>query len=178
MDIKEFKIGDRVKLIDTKDEFYEDYKGFLNETGTIIGINRGRFAIVKFDTKGVIRNPYLHNLELIENAKVKTLSDVKEGDIITLKNGEKLIVTENKNLADLNSNPDNPCSHISDFKSDLTYNGDEISLNIYDIVKIERHESTGKVVFDRSEVIKKMTLSEICKELGYRVEIIKEREER
>lgn len=176
MDNNKFKIGDRVRLVDTKDENLAVYHHYLNKTGTILSMGSSRCASVKFDVDGTIWSPYLHNLELAE--KVETLSDIKQGDVITLRNGDKLIVADENRLVDLNQYNTNPCYNLSDFQPDLTYHEDNKHYLEFDIVKVERYRATGNTIFDRNKETKKMTVSEICKELGYNVEIIKESEEK
>lgn len=170
-----FKVGDRVKLISTLGE-NSGYDKYLNKVGTIESIvfecPSDPHAVVKFDIDGNARCPYLKNLELFK--EIKTRSDVKLGDVITLRNGDKLLViSENGRLRDLDVNYNNPVTSLNSFKNDLTSRDG----NAFDIVKVERYQATANTIFDRNREPKKMTVSEICKELGYDVEIVKESEE-
>lgn len=104
--------------------------------------------------------------------------DFKTGDIVTLRNGDRLIVTK-KDFNDIDVNNDNNLCDISELDNDLRY------INIWagkdltqpedkknDIMKVER-PTQYKIMYDRNEV-KEMTLAQVCKELGYKVMIIKE----
>lgn len=101
-----------------------------------------------------------------------TKKDLKDGDIVTLRNGDKLIYCEDdKHFADLRSTNSNYLSYRHELNDDLTYNdSDENS----DIVKVERPVEYDVVYTRGTKEIKKMTVAEICKELGYDVEIVKE----
>lgn len=95
---------------------------------------------------------------------------LKEGDVVTLRNGEKLRYTDDK-FSDLNDDPNNSIYDLSDLDDDLTYyDRDEIE---NDIMKVER-PLTYTTMFERKEEVREMTLKEICKELGYNVKIVKE----
>lgn len=100
--------------------------------------------------------------------------DFKTGDIVTLRNGDKLIVTKN-NFQDIGENNDNDLCDMSELKNNLIFCGSDVWISrerINDIMKVER-PSQYKIMYERNEV-KEMTLAQICEELGYKVKIIKE----
>lgn len=95
-------------------------------------------------------------------------SDLIDGDIVTQRNGEqKRYCTDRNGFVGLDG--------ISYFDYDnytenlLDKNGDEI----YDIMKVER-PAKYEAVFIRDTEVKEMTISEIEKELGYPIKVIKE----
>ena len=84
---------------------------------------------------------------------------LKGDECITLGNGCSYII----------SNGEAWCSNLDEkYNEDLTYSN---NYEFYDIIKITYE---GKVVWERKEEIKKMTLEEIEKELGYKIEIVNE----
>ena len=104
--------------------------------------------------------------------------DFKSGDIVTLRNGDKLIVTK-KDFNDIDENNDNDLCDTTELNTDLRYESIWCGRNITetedkknDIMKVER-PTQYKIMYKRDEV-KEMTLSQVCKELGYKVKIIKE----
>jgi hypothetical protein len=90
-----FKVGDKIKLISLKNEFAGGYKERLGKTGIIryISLNTagGHSADVEWDDKkGTVHNPYLKNLELVKEEKMK-LSDIKERWLVVFANGEEAV---------------------------------------------------------------------------------------
>ena len=84
---------------------------------------------------------------------------LKGDECITLGNGCSYII----------SNGEAWCSNLDEkYNEDLTYSN---NYEFYDIIKITYE---GKVVWERKEEIKKMTLEEIERELGYKIEIVSE----
>ena len=104
--------------------------------------------------------------------------DFKTGDIVTLRNGDRLIVTKN-DFNDIDVNNNNNLCEISELDNDLRYvniwAGEDVTQpedEKNDIMKVER-PTQYKIMYEREEG-KEMTLAQICKELGYNVKIIKE----
>lgn len=93
--------------------------------------------------------------------------ELKNLDVITLRNGEKLVFV-NEEFADLNDDYTNNVTDLDDFKDDLT----SVFNIAYDVIKVDRAMISG-TIFEREEPVK-MTVSEICEKLGYNVEIVKE----
>ena len=95
-------------------------------------------------------------------------SDLIDGDIVTQRNGEqKRYCTDRNEFVGLNGisylDYDNYTENL------LDKDGDEI----YDIMKVER-PAKYEAVFIRDTEVKEMTISEIEKELGYPIKVIKE----
>ena len=93
--------------------------------------------------------------------------DLKNGDIVTLRNGDRLVFVGSEDFIDLSDDNDNCLSDICDLEDDFTHESYEDS----DIVKIERPVEYT-TVFTREEV-KEMTVEEISKALGYEVKVVK-----
>ena len=102
--------------------------------------------------------------------KVETADDLKEGDIVTLRNGDRMLF-DGENFIDLFDEPHNSLSDIYDLNDDMTVEG----LKNSDIMQVER-PTKYTTVFERTNEPVEMTLSEICKKLGYEVKIVKEEE--
>lgn len=96
-------------------------------------------------------------------------SELIKGDIVTLKNGDKLLFT-GFDFIDLSDNYDNGLSTIVDLNDDMTYEDRKDNKN--DIVKVSRPVMYCDVYIRKES--KKMTIAQISKELGYDIEIIKE----
>ena len=93
--------------------------------------------------------------------------DLKNGDIVTLRNGDRLVFVGSEDFIDLSDDNDNCLSDICDLEDDFTHESYEDS----DIVKIERPVEYT-TVFSREEA-KEMTVEEISKALGYEVKVVK-----
>ena len=115
-------------------------------------------------------------------------SNLRTGHVVTLRNGDSYMVFRNcmyHNAKDIIVNKNNSWFYLNDFNEDLTFNDEEawcIKPHIWDIVKVEttshpyalvKEFGTNKTVW--KEERKKMTVSEIEKILGYKVEIIAEK---
>lgn len=147
----------------------EEYKG---KTFIIDSYGSNLDGNTYYRLHGISWHWYDDMLELAETEKVTKPSDLKDGDIVTLRNGDRLIyAVEEDEFIDLNESHYNEVCDLDDFEDDLTYVDSDEKGN--DIVKVERPVKY-EVVYDRSTITKKMTVAEICKELGYDVEIIKE----
>ena len=95
-------------------------------------------------------------------------SDLLDGDIVTQRNEEqKRYSTERNGFVGLDGS--SYLSYDNYTENLLDKDGDEI----YDIMKVER-AIEYKIIFDRNTEVKEMTISEIEKELGYPIKVIKE----
>ena len=113
---------------------------------------------------------YVWDLRAFEELEglVINKDDIKEGDIITLRNGDRLLVDADKDLQDLSEENDNSVASLYVYRDDMIHccgNKD------YDIVKVERPVKYS-TIFEREEV-RKMTVEEISKALGYEVKVVK-----
>lgn len=164
-----FKIGDKVKVID-KPSKIENFAGgsfvemddFAGEIFTIENIRNGN----KVDVE---ENCWTWDIRAFKHI-VERKSDLKVGDIVTLRNGEKLVLLSGDELTDLDRNVDNDVTDLDDFNDDL----ERPTNSNYDIVKIERATSLF-TVFEKEVEAREMTVEEISKALGYEVKVVKEK---
>ena len=190
--MREIKIGDKVEIVNDIDETFYNKRVF----GAIYTVEDIRiekktgksYAILKETTD----RPYLFNCKLVdEKEKQFKKSDLKSGDIVELRNGDRYILIKNARhnqydtptdvFMSINKFGSIPLSWYSD--SLLNSNGDKS----YDIMKISdsfyipnifrTHPSGTLVVPDwalEREKTEEMTLEEVCKELGRDIKIVKE----
>lgn len=170
-----FKVGDIIKGKDN------DY-GVTNEdmTKAIVRSTDGNMMNIKvlehthqeeIGEDFNVLNSY-DNFELI--CVITSKYDLKDGDIITLRNGDKMIFVENGEVFyDLKCSNDNNLDYLSELNDDLTIEAGYDEEN--DIMKVERPIKYQEV-FKRDKTIKEMTVAEISKALGYEVKIVKETE--
>ena len=157
--MRKLKIGDRVR---------EDHFGI----GTIIDIEGSSMPyLVEFDKEneechdgrgqGKENHCFWCYEEDLSLAKF-TKDDLREGDKLTLRNGEIGYYCDGMCIDGLF--PD-------DIRSNLTNSGDGGSA--LDIIKVER-PSSYVAMYERADVrAREMTVKEISKELGYEVKIVK-----
>lgn len=98
--------------------------------------------------------------------------DIKDGDIVTLRNGDKLRWDgDSDHFIDIADNYNHLCD-MYDINDDMTMKDRDDSDS--DIIKVER-AFEYKTVYKREEtVVKEMTIKEISEALGYEVKIVKE----
>ena len=113
---------------------------------------------------------YVWDLRAFEELEglVINKDDIKEGDIITLRNGDRLLIDADKDVSDLSGKNNNPVYSLYCFENDMTYRDGNSN---YDIVKVERPVEYS-IVYDK-EAVREMTVEEISKALGYEVKVVK-----
>lgn len=155
--MEKFKIGD---IVD--DKIIKDWRGIVvrvsDNSCDILADNGDMYVGLSCDYFN-----FIHSF---------TKNDLKNGDIVTLRNGDKLIYNNNL-FYDISYYHDNVLNDIDDVRDDMICN--DLDYRGSDIMKVSRPVEYVDV-FLRPKEPKKMTVSEICKELGYDVEIIKEGE--
>lgn len=189
--MREIKVGDKIKIISAQDENF-NYSDVIGNIYIVKEIRESQIGKKYAELKNSIYKPYLYNCELV-NGKEKqfTKSDLKNGDIVELRNGDRYILIKNARhnqydtptdiFMSINKFGSMPLSWYSD--SLLNSNGDKS----YDIMKISdsfyipnifrTHPSGTLVVPDwawKREETEEMTLEEVCKELGKDIKIVKE----
>src|SRR5574344_228316 len=97
-----------------------------------------------------------NELELIEEL-VQTIHDLQLKDIITLRNGDELILSEDNKFKDIKRIYYNNVISLDDFYNDLTYKN-RIHED-FDIIKVER--PIYSTIYNRTDNPKEMTLEEI-----------------
>ena len=169
----DFTVGDIIR--GKKDNGY----GITNEEmtrGLVISVNNKEMTvkILEHENKGEIDSEYdVDNsktmFEIIERA-FKNKKDLKNGDVVTLRNGDKLIFHDD-DFSDLDSENDNNLTCTYDLNDDMTMKDKDYKDS--DIVKVER-PNRYDIAFIRNETVKEMTVKEICEALGYEIKIKKE----
>lgn len=161
-----FKVGDKVKVIKC-DILGVNCKN-LNKVSTITEIDErnGQYPYVLRGTA-----EYFGEMELELLERQFTKSDLKDGDIVTQRNGIKKMVFENKLYGS------NHFVSLTYYTEDLKdANGDEE----YDIIKIER---PGKynTIFERKEEIldetEKKYLTDVIRPFRKRIQFIQKKKE-
>lgn len=158
-----FKVGDKVRGDN-------DYYGVTDRNMTMAEVTRvsdsGDYIDVKVlshvDSEYIGETFMSLNTKYFKLVKDFTKADLKEGDIVTLRNGKVGLYSEDMSIDGLT---------IFNIEDDLTNNGS--CKEELDIVKVERPVSYT-TVYEREENAKEMTLKEICEALGYEVKIVKE----
>lgn len=156
-----FKVGDKVKIIKACVMCDQKYIGNIVTIKEFDEEWSERFFVKENE------RPWL--LEEVEQIIISK-NDLRDGDIVTLRNGDRLVLLEN-DFVDMSDDNNNYLEWLSEVNNDLTYS--RSNNKNYDIVKVER-PSGYNTVYTRQEEAKKMTVAQICKELGYDIEIIKE----
>lgn len=113
---------------------------------------------------------YVWDLRAFEELEglVINKDDIKGGDIITLRNGDRLLIDADKDVSDLSDENNNSVYSLDCYENDMTYRAGNSN---YDIVKVERPVEYS-IVYDK-EVVREMTVEEISKALGYEVKVVK-----
>lgn len=179
--MREIKVGDKVEIVNDIDEtFYNKMVFGAIYTVEDIRIEKrtGKsYAILKETTD----RPYLFNCKLVdEKEKQFKKSDLKSGDIVELRNGDRYILIKNARhnqydtptdiFMSINKSGSMPLSWYSD--SLLNSNGDK-SYDIMKILDMSEFHRKPKWTWER-EKTEEMTLEEVCKELGKDIKIVKE----
>lgn len=170
-----FKIGDKVRVKDNLDKITGFRGGYMKEMDDLIG---KIVTIDEIDGNEILLKEDPHGYVWDERAfkpAVMTKQDLKDGDIVTLRNGDKLIYFEyDGTFADLHDHQDNGICSLDNLTDNMKYGG-----HIYgqenDIIEVKRPVAYDNV-FTRDETVKEMTLKEVCDALGYEVKIVKEEE--
>lgn len=164
------KVGDKILLKNKRGNFWNsegkmDY--YMGKVVTIDKMNDKNFSIKEDDDRnwpGKWSFDY-NDIELKVNCL--ELNDLQFADILTLRNGQRYVIA-NDHMFGYYDDDDFDCNYLENtFNNDFTSQNGDTS---FDIVKVERYNQT---IYEREKAIKKMTVLEICKELGYDVEIIK-----
>lgn len=185
--MNKFKVGDRVRVVDKTLLYY-------GKVGIVFEKRDKDIYDVAFEFNEKEKFRYLvDELELVKEKESNmefTLKDLTDDMIVEIRNGSKhLVVSNGKVMTRINGWGD-----LDKYENDLTHKNFE-QLNIDKVWKIKNksfYRTTLKnilsneyidncskyeieLVYDRTKPLpKKMTLSQICDELGYDVEIVKE----
>lgn len=163
-----FKVGDRVKLVRLHrwEKGNEKYEEQLGKKFTIKKIE-GDYCWFK-ESNDIC--PFLEDLELVKEYKM-TKEHLKDGDIVTLRNGDRLVLF-GEDFFECSEDNSNWLCDLDDLDDNLNcekYCGREMES---DIIKVER-PVRYETVFEREEV-KELTVDEISERLGYKVKVVGE----
>lgn len=178
----EFKVGDRVRIksweqmqkefggndnkIFCKKDFIAPMKYLCGRTATISKITGSDISLT--DWSNSEGDPYRWNYstDMVELVKIKkiTKEDLREGDILTDREGYQSVVVK----YDTHLETKGYTIELYELTDDLL---DEGGNSNNDIVRVERPRCC-ETIFEREE-IRKMTVEEISKELGYEVKVVK-----
>lgn len=160
-----YKVGDKVKLVSER-PLYWNWEGLMDKyLGAVVEIkeiNGGSFHI-KDDSYWVF------DLNDIVGKAGFTKADLKEGDILTLRNGKKGTYSDDMDISYLKKH------HINEDLTNRGRLGEEL-----DIIKVERLTKT-EVVYERKEEIlddvERKYLSKVITPFKKRVRFIKKHKE-
>lgn len=157
-------------------ESYKDKTYFkTNCNGICYNFNDGVFGSYSI----YLNNPDFKILNWSDFTKKFSKKDLKSGDVIMRRNGDVEIVCVETGSLISKSGYD----RLDEIEEDLTYKIIYSDENSYDIVAVRRPQEPcdcvfhafdyglGKLVYERKDKIK-MTLEEICAELGKEIEIV------
>ena len=175
--MNKYKVGQKVKVKEDIEScsrsshniFFTDemgtFKGKIVTIKTIKVFGEDYQYYLKEDSKGLLWDEEW--FELFD--EVKTKKDLKDGDIITLANGDRLLYYD-EDFRDLSDDHTNNILDLNDLNNDLTYKHD-YDKETNKVVKVERPTSYYEV-FNRDKEVKELTVEEISKLLGYEVKIV------
>lgn len=163
-----FKLGDKVRIV-------------KNDSNADIGI--GDVYTITECCSTPRRYPYKLNkycnllwsddeLELVEDEKVFTKKDLKDGMVVEYRNGKRRIVLGDNLLGE------DGCGDLKHYNKDLTLDGYENTLTIDKVYKTiamkisKLFEDDYLTLIWEREHIKEMTVEEIEKELGYKIKVV------
>lgn len=163
------KVGDKVLLKNRRGDNWNilgQMDHYMGKIVTIKKLHDSSFNIEDDDRDDTVFWSFAYeDIERIANDFKR--DDLQFADIITLRNGERYVVAVGSMYGE-NGYYNRDCDTIWDwYNLDLTQNEDERE---EDIVKVER---SGKVIYERSEAVREMTVEEISKALGYEVKVVK-----
>ena len=181
--MREIKKGDKVKIISDIDENFDNDR-IVGSIYTVDCIkNEGKTGKDYIVLKETTERPYIYNCKLVdEKEKQFTKSDLKYGDIVELRNGNRYVYVKNyfdligydpktyDAIVSLKNGHDIP---ISDYNNKLLYK--KRGECKYDIMKIlDKNEICKNLKWTLERSKTEMTLEEVCKELGRDIKIVKE----
>lgn len=181
--MREIKAGDKIKIISGEDE-ERDYSNAIGNIYIVKEIKETIRGKKYAELKNSTYKPYLYNCELVnEKEKQFKKSDLKNGDIVELRNGQRYVYIEKYNdrfIYSTNSDEvivnlkDGEYSRLANYDDDLRYKGrGNCKYDIMKILDMSEFYKKQKWTWER-EKTEEMTLEEVCKELGKDIKIVKE----
>lgn len=181
--MREIKAGDKIKIISAQDEEF-NYSDVIGNIYIVKEIRESQIGKKYAELKNSVYKPYLYNCELVdEKEKQFTKSDLKNGDIVELRNGQRYVYIEKYNDRFIYSTDsdevivnlkDGEYSRLGNYDDDLRYKGrGNCEYDIMKILDMSEFYKKQKWTWER-EKTEEMTLEEVCKELGRDIKIVKE----
>lgn len=181
--MRKIKAGDKIKIISAQDEKF-NYSDVIGNIYIVKEIRESQIGKKYAELKNSIYKPYLYNCELVdEKEKQFTKSDLKNGDIVELRNGQRYVYIEKYNDRFIYSTDsdevivnlkDGEYSRLANYDDDLRYKGrGNCEYDIMKILDMSEFYRKQKWTWER-EKTEEMTLEEVCKELGRDIKIVKE----
>lgn len=175
---RKFKVGDKVRFIGCALEHSWKPEKLVEVSNNLVIDDIDEDCVGNKDIYVIYREGLtkwwrwrVHPEELVLRYENFTKDNLQPGDVVTVRNGDKLYLSSNGYFVDIEGERFNSIASRGDLTNDLLCDGDDRDS---DIMKVER--PTYHTVYERVEEKKepkKMTVAEISKELGYDVEIVK-----
>ncbi len=163
------KVGDKVLLKNRRGGLWNpEMDHYMGTVVTISELGESTFLIEEDDRSYCCWKFGYDDIERVANEF--TRDDLQFGDIVTLRNGERYIVASYCLYGEEESYPFDREKVGVWYNNDLTHNENDQEVNI---VKVER---AGRVVYERGEEIKEMTVEEVSKLVGCKVKIVGKKE--
>ena len=164
-----FKVGDRVRVVKTISSF-DSKKNYIGKVFTIKRINKACEYPYSFEEDYT----FSWKDEELESTPF-TKSDLKDGMVVEYADGRRRMFLNDKVMGD---DCYTPLIHFNDDLTHSRVNSNDI-VKVYNssacVLKDYRKDNYLTLVWERpEEPAKKMTVAEIEKELGYKVEIVSE----
>lgn len=160
-----FKVGDKVRVVTVRDERKNKY---LDTILTVEKVNsQPYFTKEEHYSLGEDYVFFPDELELAPFTK----ADLKDGMVVECHNGDRYLVVNDRLINH------EGWLRISNFSNNLSSDSVEFTIDkVYETIgyNFQTLFNDGKLtlIWEREELAKKMTVEEIEKELGYKVEII------
>ena len=181
--MRKIKAGDKIKIISAQDEKF-NYSDVIGNIYIVKEIRESQIGKKYAELKNSIYKPYLYNCEPVdEKEKQFTKSDLKNGDIVELRNGQRYVYIEKYNDRFIYSTDsdevivnlkDGEYSRLANYDDDLRYKGrGNCEYDIMKILDMSEFYKKPEWTWERKKT-EEMTLGEVCKELGRDIKIVKE----
>jgi len=186
-----FKVGDKVRVVKPINHHWNKFRGDVLTISDVENIGSVGGSKWLYSVRENEYNWHERELELVkEKENMFTKKDLKEFDIVKLRNGEVLMVLRNDmsrdGLAIFNKKHHGCHQYIHSYNYELTYmghsdndivavkkfDGDHMYIHMADFFADDRTDYRWD--WERKDEPEEMTLEEVCKALGKEIKIVKE----